>query len=53
LYRFQFGELSRIYISIDIKPDFSQTMLPLWFKVDTGADISTVSKVSLEKKIWI
>ena len=46
--RINFGELGRVYIYINIKPLNDTTMLPVRFKVDTGADTSTISKLSLE-----
>ena len=46
MIRINFGELGRVYISI--KPLNDTTMLPVRFKVDTGSDISTISKLALE-----
>ena len=45
--RFNFGEFGRVYIPIDIKPKGYTTMRPVRFKVDTGADSTTVSKSEL------
>ena len=39
-----FSEFGRVYVPIDIKPINAVTMLPVRFKVDTGADTSTISK---------
>ena len=44
-----FGEYGRVYVRINIKPYDNITMLPLEFKVDTGADTTTISKAELEK----
>ena len=45
--RFDFREYGRVYVPIDIKPNQKVTMLPIHFKIDTGADYSTVSKSTL------
>jgi len=45
--KFDFAEFGRVYIPIDIKPYDDTTMLREWFKVDTGADSTTISKESL------
>ena len=37
----------RAYIPIRIKPQYDITMSPIEFKVDTGADNTTISKVDL------
>ncbi|MCL2204406.1 MAG: retroviral-like aspartic protease family protein [Defluviitaleaceae bacterium] len=42
-----FSEFGRVYVPIDIKPINAVTMLPVRFKVDTGADTSTISKPEL------
>jgi len=42
-----FAEFGRVYIPVDIKPINDVTMLPVRFKVDTGADTSTISKPEL------
>ena len=42
-----FSEFGRVYVPIDIKPINAETMLPVRFKVDTGADTSTISKPEL------
>ena len=47
--RIKFSERSRVYIPIYIKPLNDITMKPLRFKVDTGADSTTVSKIWLHK----
>ena len=47
--KFDFSELRRVYIPVYVKP-FSQTaMKPVQFKVDTGADSTTISKHELYK----
>jgi len=45
--RFSFSEYGRVYIPIDIKPQYENTMYPIRFKVDTCADTSTISKHTL------
>jgi len=47
MHKFEFKEFGRVYISIDIKPYDSVTMQPVDFKVDTGADTTTISKDDL------
>ncbi|MCL2171548.1 MAG: retropepsin-like domain-containing protein [Defluviitaleaceae bacterium] len=47
LERIDFSEHGRVYVDIHIKPIDDITMMPLPFKVDTGADISTISKSRL------
>ena len=42
-----FAEYGRVYLPIDIKPYRGSTMRPIRFKVDTGADTSTISKLAL------
>ena len=44
-----FSEFGRVYIPIYIKPQDSIALLPIDFKVDTGADATTISKLSLAK----
>ena len=55
--RFSFSEYGRVYVSIYMKPHDDITLYPIDFKVDTGADFTTISKVSLEElgydKDWI
>ena len=46
--KISFEEFGRVYIPVDIKPLNDITMIPVRFKVDTGADISTISKPELE-----
>ena len=46
--KYDFAEYGRVYIPVDVKPRIGITMLPVQFKVDTGADTSTISKVDLE-----
>ena len=45
--KIEFSEFGRVYVPIDIKPINTVTMLPVRFKVDTGADTSTISKPEL------
>ena len=42
-----FAEHGRVYLPIEIKPQYENTMYPVRFKVDTGADSSTISKLDL------
>ena len=42
-----YSELNRVYLFINFKPLNSQTMMPYPFKVDTGADTTTMSKEHL------
>jgi predicted aspartyl protease len=44
-----FSEFGRVYLPIYIKPQDTITLLPIDFKVDTGADTTTISKLSLAK----
>jgi len=48
MIRFAFQEHGRVFIPIHVKPLDDISMLPVVFKVDTGADMSTISKVDLE-----
>ena len=45
--KFGFKEYGRAYLPIDIKPHGELTLIPIDFKVDTGADNTTISKVTL------
>ena len=45
--RIAFSEHGRVYVPINIKPLKDTTMLRVRFKADTGADISTISKMDL------
>jgi hypothetical protein len=45
--RFDFSEYGRVYLPIDIKPFDDITMSDVDFKVDTGADTTTISKKDL------
>ena len=45
--KFGFKEYGRVYLPIDIKPHGEFTLIPIDFKVDTGADNTTISKVAL------
>ena len=45
--KISFGPFRRVYIPINIKPLDDTTMKPLGFKVDTGADFTTISKENL------
>lgn len=42
-----FSELRRVYLAVHIKPYKRATMMPIRFKVDTGADSTTISKDDL------
>jgi len=42
-----FAEYGRAFLSINIKPLSNSTMLPIEFKVDAGADNTTISKSDL------
>ena len=42
-----FAKYGRVYIHINMKPKNSVTLSPILFKVDTGADASTISKEDL------
>ena len=41
---FDFAEQGRVYLPVAIKPQERTVMLPVRFKVDTGADSTTISK---------
>jgi len=43
-----FNEHGRVFVPIHVKPLDDISMVPVVFKVDTGADMSTISKVDLE-----
>ena len=45
--KFDFSEHGRVYLPIAIKPQDDNTMPTVHFKVDTGADTSTISKMDL------
>jgi len=45
--RIKISKLGNIYIPIDIKPFDELTLASVKFKVDTGADITTISKKDL------
>ena len=46
--KFVFGEHGRVYLPIYVKPLNDVTMRPVDFKVDTGADFTTISKARLQ-----
>ena len=46
---FDLRKYGRAFLSIDIKPSDDNTMRPIYFKVDTGADHTTISKVALTR----
>ena len=46
--KFAFQEYGRVFVPIHVKPLKKIVMRQLQFKVDTGADMSTISKVDLE-----
>jgi len=45
--KFDFSEFGRVYVEINIKQQDSIAMPPVRFKVDTGADKTTISKEDL------
>lgn len=47
IYNFQFEKFEPIFLEINFKPINGVTMRALNFKLDTGADFSTISKVEL------
>ena len=47
MHKFDFEKAGRAYVPIFIKPFDKTTLLKLFFKVDTGADTSTISKQDL------
>ena len=47
--KFDFSEYGRVFINIYIKPNDGVLLFPVEFKVDTGADTTTISKLALEK----
>jgi len=57
MIEFPFGEQGRVLLPIYIKPYHDTTMLLLDFKVDTGADFTTISKSDLRElgysRSWI
>jgi len=42
--KFDFVEYGRVFLPINIKPRYDTTLIPVDFKVDTGADTTTISK---------
>ena len=46
--RFDFSEYGRVYVIINIKLQDNIAMPPIRFKVDTGADKTTISKEDLQ-----
>ena len=49
MHTFDFSEFGRVFIPIFIKPLNELTLIPTDFKVDTGADKSTISKFALNE----
>lgn len=47
MHRFEFSELGRVFIPIQIKPQNKFIKKAIDFKLDTGADSSTISKLDL------
>ena len=45
---FDFAKHGQVFLPIYVKPLSGTVMLPLDFKVDTGADTTTVSKADLK-----
>ena len=46
---FDFEEYGRVYVPINIKPQNDTILTPIEFKVDTGADHTTVAKSALKR----
>ncbi|MCL2498852.1 MAG: retroviral-like aspartic protease family protein [Defluviitaleaceae bacterium] len=42
-----FTKHGRAFLRLDIKPEYDSTMRPVRMKVDTGADFTTLSKITL------
>jgi len=49
MHKFDFEEHGRVFIPILVKPFDEITLIPVGFKVDTGADTSTISKYALNE----
>ena len=49
MHTFNFENYGRVFLIIDIKPLIENTMKSVRFKVDTGADKSTISKYTLNE----
>ena len=49
MIKINFAEYKRVYIPINIKPYDSTVLFPERFKVDTGADKTTISKLALNR----
>jgi len=49
MYKFDFSEYGRVYLPIGIKPHTDILLIDVDFKVDTGADTTTISKKDLHK----
>lgn len=47
MLEFGFSEYGRVYVPIHMKPLDGVTLSPIEFKVDTGADTTTISKYAL------
>jgi hypothetical protein len=47
--KFPFSEYGRVFIPVDVKPLSGITLRKTFFKVDTGADTTTISKKDLQK----
>jgi hypothetical protein len=47
MHKFNFKEYGRVFIPIFIKPKDTVTLFPIDFKLDTGADTTTLSKLDL------
>ena len=45
--KIDFSEFGRVYMQVYLKPQDDITLFPVRFKVDTGADTSTISKLDL------
>ncbi|MCL2225683.1 MAG: retropepsin-like domain-containing protein [Defluviitaleaceae bacterium] len=44
MHKFSFREYGRVYVPVHIKPLHNVTLFPIEFKIDTGADTTTISK---------
>ena len=47
MIKIPFVDFGRVYMRVDIKPLGKTILAPIEFKVDTGADLTTISKEDL------
>ena len=47
MMKIDFSEFGRVYMQVFVKPQDDETLFPVRFKIDTGADTSTISKLDL------